>query len=741
MAKRPIAEATKADNQAAQDARLWKKELQLADKREKEWRDEAEKIVKRYRGEERKKNRFNILWSNTEILRPAVYNSTPNPDVRRRFRDADPVGKAVSEVIERCLYVFCDGYDTDCAIKNDVLDALLVGRGVSRNKYEPQISQVPRPKSEKAEGEGKDDEDETDEVDEELEYERTQIDHVDWRDYREGYGRVWEEVPWVAFRHKLTRKDAADLLGKEALKGIEFARPTTDDSRRDGEQVNETQKVADFWEIWDKTGKRVFFVQDSAQVLLFPKDNPTGEPPIDYAGFFPCPEPLAMFENTGSRIPVPIFNLYKEQADELDKLSGRIDKIVNTLRLRGVYDGKLTELADLLDSTDNELTPVQNAQAWLQSGLEKAIAWMPTDPAVAVLKALYEARASQKAIIDELTGISDIVRGNTDPDETYGAQQLKSNYASVRLRRMQKEVQRYSRDLLRLAGDVIASKFSQQTLAQMTDLKFPTAEQKAQLQQQIMLAQQQAQQTGQPPQGPDPSLLKVPSWDEIMQLMHSPALRQQRIDVETDSTIAGSLDSDMKGLAEVMTAISTTLTGVTPLVQAQALPVDAAKELVLTVIRRARMGMAVEDAFDKLKAPAPPPPPPPDHSVQVAQIKAESDQKIEQMRQAGDKAKFQAEASVDVAHQQLMEQREQFSQQLKHEREQTLHANKLQAEQFDSQLQAQKEFALAQQKANDEHIESRLDAAVRIIVAQIQAKSQEAIATASAEKEVARDLQ
>jgi hypothetical protein len=294
---------------------------------------------------------------------------------------------------------------------------------------------------------------------------------------------------------------------------------------------------------------------------------------------------------------------------------------------------------------------------------------MPVDQAVAILNSLYEARARQKAIIDELTGISDIVRGDTDPNETMGAQQLKSNYASIRLQRMQKEVQRYVRDLIRLASDVMCEKFGAETFAQMTALNFPTAEQKQQMQmqfqQQQLMQQQQAMQQqaappmpGQPPAPPaqppapmqPPPALQVPSWEEIIQMMRSNAMRQFRIDVETDSTIAGTLDSDMKGLAEVMGAITQTIGGLSPLVQAGALPADAAKELVLTVVRRSRMGTAVEDQFDKLQAPQPPPPPV-DHSVEVAKINAESDQKVATIREQSEQQKIAMQAQSDHMHQ------------------------------------------------------------------------------------------
>lgn len=638
MAKSLIKDADRQAAKDLQEARTWKRELQLAEKREKDWLKTADAIVKRYRGEERKKNRFNVLWSNTEILRPAIFNTKPTPDVRRRFRDADPLGKAVSEVLERALHVHIDGYDTECAAKNDVLDALLGGRGLSVIRYMPSIVKDQVEAHEVSAGEI-----ET-EVGESIEYEQVVREHVDYHDFRHGYGRVWNEVTWEGIRHKMTRAEANEKFGEAALVKVKFARPASDDKEERGEEVSETSKIAEFWEIWDKTGKRVFFTQENAEALLYPLANPDGAPPIAFPDFYPNPEPLKIIENTGSTLPIPHFHLYEEQANELDAISARIDRIVKQMKLRGVYDSKLSEMSDLMSADDNELTPVQNAQGWaVNGGLDKAISWMPVDQAVKILEGLYQAREKQKAIIDELTGISDIVRGVTDANETAAAQQLKSNYHSARLQRMQREVQRYERDMLRCAAAVVP-KFGPDTLAQMTDLKFPTAQEKQQLQAQAQRAQSQAQmQPGQPPP-PDPALLQIPSWDEIMGLMQSSSMRQYRIDIETDSTIAATLDSDMQGMVEVMTGVGKLLEAVAPMVQSQALPIDAAKELVMSVIRRARLGMAVEDAFDKMKAPAPQPPPP-DHSLEVAKIKAQSDQQIAQM-------KIQAEAQqTQVEHQ------------------------------------------------------------------------------------------
>ena len=687
--------ATQATTKEQADARRWKRELQLAHRREEDWLADSDKIVKRYRGEEKKRNRYNVLWANTEILRPAIYNSKPNPDVRRRFRDADPVGKAVSEVLERSLYVVVDGPETDASIRNDVLDSLLCGRGISRIRYIAKLTAAPSPHA-SDDADASDDEPDAapssepqDETDEELEYEQAQIDHVDWRDFRHGYGRTWEEVPWVAFRHKLSRKDAEDKFDANDLKTVQFAVPEADDTKRTGEVMAETTKVAEFWEVWDKLGDRVFFTQETLEFLLFPKDNPDGEPPLAFTGFFPCPMPLYMIENTGSLLPTPPFHMYQEQAHELDKISMRIDKIINVCRLRGIYDAKLVEIPDLLAGDDNELTPIQNAQAWVDGGLDKAIAWMPVDKVQAVLAALYDARERQKRIIDDLTGISDIIRGATAPDETATAQQLKSNYSTLRLQRQRKEVERYVRDLLRLAGEVICTKFGSDTLSLMTDLKFPTAAQKMQLQMQMALAAQ-SQPPGAPPP-PQAALLQVPAWEDILQVMRSPSMRQFRVDVETDSTVAGTLDSDMQGLAQVLKAVTEALTEMAPLVSAGALPAEAAKEITLAVIRRARLGMAVEDAFDKLQAPKPPPDP---HQAEM--MKA----------QAAGQTQLQIEHEKGQSAQALQAQREQAE---------------TQRLMLEEHFKTQREQFMEQQKASREAMEAKFDAFVRIITATITA--------------------
>lgn len=577
------------------DWRKWKRELEGATKRERAWLKEADSLFKQYRAGEKRKNAFNMLYANTATLRPALYSGAPQPDVRRRFRDADPIGKAVGEVMDRGLTYSIDAYDFNTCAKFDVLDALVTGRGISRIRYIPSINEAD------VEVEGDYDE---------LEYEQVICEHVDYRDFRHGYGRTWKEVEWIAFRHTLKKSDIEKKFGEDVADECEYESDREDDDKEaqsDLDEFDDDSKTAEFWECWDKEGKRVFFYTKSIKRLVFPVENPDGEPPLTLKDFWPIPCPLQLVEDSSDLVPVPPYMLYKEQADELNAISRQINTVLKGLKLRGIYDSALTELSQLMAAGDNDLIAVQNAQQYIDKGLDKAIAWLPIDMAAQVLKELYIARETAKQIVYEVSGISDILRGATDASETATAQQLKANYASGRLSAMQKGTEEYCKGLVMIMAEVIAEKFQPETLQKMTGLQFPTTEQKQQIQQMAMIEQQKAQAGQQakpmPPEAQE--ILSMPTWDDIMAVMRDDMLRNYRVDVETESTLKDAQNQDMAGLREVLTAIVEFIQGIGPAVQAGAIPVEFVKAMVLSIARRSRMGLDVEDAIEKIKAPAP----------------------------------------------------------------------------------------------------------------------------------------
>lgn len=636
--------------------RRWLLELKLADKRELEWRNKGEKIWDRYRQKNIKKHSFNILWSNTETLRPSVYNSLPSPDVRRRFKDADPLGKAVSEVLSRSLEYGVDTSSFDEQIKLTVLDLLLPGRGVARVRYVPSLRQVGVTQ------ETHDDENENHQTGEEalegnaeeLEWEQAPIEHVQWDDFRIGPGKEWSEIPWEAFRHRLTRDELEEQFGEiGAQVPLDNAEDEDIKAERDG-LTQDAFKTAEVWEIWDKEEREVIFIASGY------KDAPllTLNDPLRLSGFWPNPRPAYAIEDSASLVPTPLYAQYQEQAEELDNVTRRINLLVKGLKMRGIFDATLTEMSELMRGEDNDLIPAQNVTALLErGGLEKAIWFMPIEQAAKVLQILQMQRESTKQVIYELTGISDIIRGSTNASETATAQQIKANFGSVRLRKLQSEVSRFIRDLMRIQAEIIGERFQPETLATMTGLKFPMMAEKQQImvqyQQAAMMAQQSGQQPPQPPQLP-------PAWEEIIQVLRDDKLRTFKVDVETDSTVAASIESDMSGLREVLTGMTQIIQGFGPAVQMGALPIDALKEIMLTVARRAKMGNAVEDALDKMQQPQPQPQQAqqPDNTLQIEQIKQGAENQRHQMTLDNEAKKHEMEQQAKIRIEQIKQEGE-----------------------------------------------------------------------------------
>lgn len=568
----------------------WLKELELADKSEKNWRKDSERVISIYRGDESradatdggtrlKTNSFNILWANTETIRPALYNSTPQPICRRRFRDESPVGKAGSEVLERALSFSIDAYDFDERMRLAIDDYLLPGRGVVRVKYVPSFETT-------------DELDEDGEKIENLVYEEVECEHVQWEDFRRGPGKTWAQVPWLAYRHKMSRPQLKGKFGDEIGDKIPL-NLTTGDKPKEEDQPETTFDRAEIWEIWDKTKRKVYFVsKDYKDGFLKQIDDP-----LNLVDFFDTPRPIYSIESSNSLVPVPEYHQYETLAKELTKCTSRIMTILDGMRLRGIYDSTMAELKRLFDAGDNEMIPAENLAKIIQQGGIQASIWMlPIVDIANTVNQLYQYRNSLVQAIYEITGISDILRGSSVASETATAQQIKSNFGTLRLQRRQKDIQRYARDLMRIKAEIIGENFSIETLQLMTGLEYPTQEQK----QMMMLQAQQMQMVQQEPTPEAMEMMSKPTWEDIKNLISNDMLRQFKIDIETDSTIAEQMAADKGEVAELLTGVVSFMSGIGPHVSSGVVPIEAAKTMLMAAVRRFKLGSEVEDALDKI---------------------------------------------------------------------------------------------------------------------------------------------
>jgi hypothetical protein len=470
------------------------------------WTARTKKIIKRYRDDTRGQTgnesaKFNILWSNVQTLIPAVYAKLPKADITRRFGDNDQVGRVASQILERAIDFEIEHYpDFRSTMKYAVEDRFLGGRGTAWVRYEPHV----RPQGIEDDGLQVTEDVEAGElaeVPEEIEYERAPVDYVHWRDFGHSQARTWEEVSQVWRWVYMSKEALVERFGEEMARKIPL-----DQGPEPLNAYNESKRSynrAKICELWDKETLKVYWFCKGMPQIIDERDDPLG-----LEGFFPCPKPLYATTTSDTLVPVADFILYQDQAMELDILSDRIDGLVKALRVRGVYDASQPALQRLLTEGDNNaLIPVDKWMAFSEKGgLKGSIDLLPLDQIAQTLLNCYQARADIKGQIYEITGISDIIRGQSAASETATAQQIKGQYAGLRLRSMQEDVALFASELIRLKAQVMCAKFQPQTI-----LSYAAAQQMAEMDQQMI--------------------------PQALQLMQDRPLRNFRVEIAADSLV------------------------------------------------------------------------------------------------------------------------------------------------------------------------------------------------------------
>jgi hypothetical protein len=248
---------------------------------------------------------------------------------------------------------------------------------------------------------------------------------------------------------------------------------------------------------------------------------------------------------------------------------------------------------------------------------------LPMADLASTLMSLYDARDKVKNDLYEITGMADIIRGSTDPNETFGAQQIKSNFASIRLEDMQAEVQRFARDVVVMIAEVLANQFDIKTLAEISGYSLMTAAEK-------QVAQQITQMGGQLPDDMQKAFLDQEKADRV---------------------------EFLKAVGQFLEQAATAPPALMPLLA----------EMLMFAVRAFPVGKSLESAFqetiEKLQqqakqAASQPPKPDPDTvksqtALQIAQMKQQGDAQGDQQRAQLDQQKLALEAQNDKMKAQL----------------------------------------------------------------------------------------
>ena len=407
------------------------------------------------------------------------------------------------------------------------------------------------------------------------------------RDFLHSLSRNWREVTWVAAACYMTQAQARERFKKYSGDEYQKAEYKVDRELKDLGGADNRER-AKFWEIWHKGMNTVVWVAEGCEDVL---DKADPEELAKLSNFFPCPKPAYSATQPGSLIPVPDVLQYKDQLDEVNTLTGRLHALSQCLEVKGFYPAAAPRSAmpcrrrSRRTAPGRVLIPISNWAAF--GGSKEVIVWMPIDM---IAQTITSVIAVSKQIIEDIyqiMGLSDIMRGATDPGETLGAQQLKSQYGSVRIRDKQGEMVRVARDIEEITAEIMCSDFAFETLMEMSQMEIPTeAEQQQkimamqqQLQMMTMQAQQQMQQT-QPgmPGAPgaqvaaqqNPEQLKQleqqfmqlkgnledetakPTQERVEQFLKDYRTTAFVLDIETDSTIQPNEDAEKQRRGEFM---------------------------------------------------------------------------------------------------------------------------------------------------------------------------------------------
>jgi hypothetical protein len=674
----------------------WHDQIEAAQKVFDKWEKRGHKIVKRYRDErdavEMPRVRYNILWSNIQVLFPALYGRQAKPEVSRRYMDQDPVGRLASTMLERVMeYETTQFGDFDHAMRGAVEDRLLPGRGTVWIRYEPVIVNEQPEMGESMMEEPSEAQiyNTQEEPTERIDAAHSPIDYVYWTDFLHSPARTWDEVWWVSRAVYMTKDEGMERFG-DVFKNVGLDSSNTDmDAKNPMTARNTYDKKAKVFEIWNKRTGKVCWIAKGYPQALDERDDP-----LELEEFFPCPRPLMATTTTGTMIPVPDYCEYEDQAQELDNLTQRIYLLTKACKAVGVFNAEFKELGRLFtEGVDNKLFPVTSWAAMSEKGgLKGAIDMMDTSTIIVTLRELYAAREAVKQAIYEIMGISDILRGASKAQETLGAQQLKANFGSLRMRSSQGDVARFASDIFKLKAQVICKFYPPELIVAMSGV-MDTSD------------------------GQDPQLLQA-----AIQMLSNSTIRDFHIAVEADSLAQIDEQAEKQAAQEAIQAIGVFLREAIPMISQAPETLPMASEMLLFLVRRFRAGRGLESAVERaMKAleqkaamaqqqqPGP--------SPEMLQLQA--DQQAEQM-------KMQAQAQSEQMKMQAQAQIEQGKAQL----EMQMHQAKVQAEMQLAQMKADFETTKqnnelqikAREMAGKEEYErwkAELEAATKITVARM----------------------
>lgn len=508
-----------------------------------------------------------IWWSNCKITQAAIFNRQPKPDVRRRWTDSR-TDKNLALAIERSLSYQMDVTPFDDHSNRAVAEFLAAGLGQTcvyldeEREDKPVFNPMTRAVV-------PDPENPTQPLTKPVVVAQSvPLMYVPFDLFRWMPCKDWEDCRWVSFdewldaeaiekkyRVYVDQRDKDSPGGSLAGDGSKGSKPG------DGGY----SRLHLVHRIWDKSKREVLticstFGEHSRRLLDVKPD------PYKLKGFFPCPRPMMMNIRSGKLVPRPEYSYVRGKCEEIDKLAVRIAGLVDQVRDVSFFDASFGDkLTDAMNQPDGAkiavpalIDKLKDAGALSIDGL---IMREDLRAKVEVIVQLVQERERAKQSLFELTGIADIVRGATKASETATAQQLKSQWANVRLTDKMREVSMHFRSVFRIQAELISEHFEPAQITAQSGIELTP---------------------------------------EMIAMMKSDLGRCYAIDIESDSTIAQDEEQERADRTAFAKEFTGFVSQVMPMVQQNMMPAGLANAALLFFVGSFKHGRILEEQIEQL---------------------------------------------------------------------------------------------------------------------------------------------
>lgn len=623
---------------------IWKREIDNA----KNYHESSKKMAKEfqllYESQEDQaesspslKSNYPIFWSNTQVLRPLLFSKLPKANITQSFFNEDEISRISSELVERLLTYLLKESDAENQIEK-IRDAFLIqGIGIPRIVFIPPepIETKTKKKKEKPEAEEESEDEasmqdysedmaegETEDTEEETSYDTDdskksfKIEFVDYQDFLKSTEKEWNRVRWIAFKKYYSRKELIEYFGKKGEKvpmtNVKF------ENLNEESQQEDLYKMCEVWEIWDKENKKCHFITFAGDGFVLD----TEDDGYNLKNFFPIPMPMGLNESK-RLLPSPLFNKYKNLADDLTDIHDRITSLVQQAKFTGAYTSLVeqSDVENIMNGDDGEFKPLKTSANI--DDARKLVVFKPLNEIANTITILRTEKMALKSDIQEITGLSDIVRGTSVASETATAQQLKGNFAISRIQPLQKEVEFTIRDTLRLLAELAVEKMSINEIIKIVGLKVVDVDlilenakrnidvekeeainlldpKQPDFKEKIAMLEQQAQMGLQQTIKDLQKQLKgffieLKNIPKLAKTIKDDKLRCISIDIETDSTVKIDQNQEKMDRMEYIRTISQTIQQMVPAVQTGVISKDALNEFVIFASKPFKVGRNLEN--------------------------------------------------------------------------------------------------------------------------------------------------